>query len=104
MVEKDLPAFGRALEAFQKVGWKRVEMDAQEKSVRQTMRLLREYGAQGVAMSSWGPAVVGFYESETSLREALKTLKADPRCCGTLIPTQANNRGAEVVLDEGREK
>lgn len=105
VVEKDLPAFGRALEAFQKGGWKRIEIATQEENVRKTMRLLREYGAQGVTMSSWGPTIVGFYDSETSLREALRALKTDSRFCGTLIPTHANNQGAEVVLfDEGREK
>jgi len=97
LAERNLAAFGRALESLQSVGWKQVEMAAQDESVRQAMDALRHCGATGVAMSSWGPVVVGFFAPQQATAEHLRTLSLH----GTVLLTRANNRGAEIMVNDG---
>jgi beta-ribofuranosylaminobenzene 5'-phosphate synthase len=99
LAEENLNAFGKALESFQKVGWKQIEIAAQDKSIRQTMRFLRERGASGVAMSSWGPVVIGFYESKERSNDVTAELALNRRFRGRFFTTRANNRGAEVTVN-----
>ena len=98
LAERNLSAFGRALESLQSVGWKQIEIEAQDEPVREAMRFLREHGARGVAMSSWGPVVVGFFESGERLRAVSAELAGNQHFRGNVITTRANNRGAEIVV------
>jgi beta-ribofuranosylaminobenzene 5'-phosphate synthase len=94
LVERDLAAFGSALEAIQSAGWKQVEIRAQDIAVRKTMDFLRENGAQGVAMSSWGPAVAAFGENMGALTECAAAYVASLPEGGAVTLTRANNHGA----------
>ncbi len=104
--EKDLHAFGDAINRIQTFGWKKVEIDAQvERSeipcsggsiLQQTLNFLRDNGAIGAGVSSWGPAIFAVGEDIAALLEKtnafLKTLPAG----GTCFITQTNNTGANI--------
>ncbi|MBI1926811.1 beta-ribofuranosylaminobenzene 5'-phosphate synthase, partial [Candidatus Poribacteria bacterium] len=97
--EKDLYAFGDAINRIQTFGWKKVEIDAQGSVLQQTLDSLRNNGAIGAGVSSWGPAIFAVGEDIAALLEKtnafLKTLPAG----GTCFITQANNAGARVKED-----
>ncbi len=94
--EKDLHAFGDAINRIQRFGWKKVEIDAQGGILQQTLDFLRDNGAIGAGVSSWGPAIFAVGEDIAALLEKtnafLKTLPAG----GTCFITQANNTGANI--------
>lgn len=60
VVESDLEGFGEGLEAMQRYGLKRLQIDRQTEAVRLTMGEMRRLGLRGVGMSSWGPTLFGF--------------------------------------------
>lgn len=99
LAEENLPAFGRSLESLQSVGWKRIEIEAQDEAVRDAIAWLRCRGFAGVAMSSWGPVVVGFTDSGALLAEAASELIESSRFSGSVIVTRASNRGAEIAIE-----
>ena len=96
IVEKNLRAFGDAINRIQTFGWKKVEIDAQGGVLQQTLDFLRDNGAIGAGVSSWGPAIVALGADLRDLKEKtqafLKTLPDGGRC----FITQANNEGASV--------
>jgi beta-ribofuranosylaminobenzene 5'-phosphate synthase len=60
LIEKDIEAFGKAIAAIRRIGFKRNEILYQDGTVRSVIERLEDLGIHGVSMSSWGPAVVGF--------------------------------------------
>ncbi|MCZ7587920.1 MAG: hypothetical protein M5U27_03465 [Gaiella sp.] len=76
VVETDLDDFGEGLEAMQRYGWKRVQIDRQSEAVRLTMGETRRLGLRGVGMTSWGPTLFGFTaagpEAEQSIMRAVR--------------------------------
>ena len=94
--EKDLHAFGDAINRMQRFGWKKVEIDAQGGILQRTLDFLCDNGALGAGISSWGPAIfaVGddLPELQQKTQQFLQTLPAG----GTCFITQANNTGARV--------
>jgi beta-ribofuranosylaminobenzene 5'-phosphate synthase len=97
LMERNLSAFAAALEKAQAVGWKQVEIQAQEPVVHQTMAFLRENGAYGVAMSSWGPTLAAFADDAHALKEKADLfLNALPEG-GTTCLTRACNSGATIT-------
>lgn len=94
LVERDLERFADAINRVQEIGWKRIEVEAQEEVVRETMRFLRENGALGVGLSSWGPALYALSDDPEGLLERVGPfLQARG---GTCILTEADNCGAVV--------
>ena len=97
LVEGDMPSFGKALNQIQTFGWKRVEIDAQGAELQLTLDFLRESGAFGAGVSSWGSAICVVGEDIDRLKQDteafLKTLPSGGSC----FVTQANNLGAHVV-------
>ena len=99
IAEKDLRAFASSLDSMQEVGWKKAELDAQEPVARKTMSFLRDHGALGVAMSSWGPTIVAFAEDLVALQEAADGFLASLPGGGSTLVTRANNVGMRLVTD-----
>ena len=97
LIEGDMHNFGNALNCIQTFGWKRVEIDAQGSELQLTLDYLRDSGAFGAGVSSWGPAICVVAEDIDRLKQEtdafLKTLPNG----GTCFITQANNLGANVV-------
>ena len=99
IVEKDLNLFSDAINRIQTFGWKKVEIDAQGGVLQQTLDFLRDNGAIGAGVSSWGPAIFALGTELADLQQKteayLKTLPGGGRC----FITRANNGGAQVETE-----
>ncbi len=97
LIERDMNTLGEALNDIQTFGWKRVEIDAQGPELQLTLDYLRDSGAFGAGVSSWGPAICVIAEDIHRLKQETEAfLKTLPNG-GTCFITQANNLGASVV-------
>ena len=98
LVERDLPAFGRALAATQElVGacFAPVQEGAFHPAAAPLVRALKQEGACGVGQSSWGPAVYAFAaDAREEERVAAVMQKAAPGA--EILRTRARNRGAVI--------
>ena len=95
LVEKDLISFGEAINRIQEIGWKKIEVDAQGPIIQKTMDFLRNKGAVGVGLSSWGPALYALGEDLEPLQEETRGFLACLPDGGTCFITKANNIGAK---------
>ena len=97
LVEGDMSSFGKALNQIQTFGWKKVEIDAQGTELQLTLDFLRQSGAFGAGVSSWGSAICVVGDDIDRLKRDtevfLKTLPEGGSC----FVTHANNVGAHVV-------
>ncbi len=95
LVEEDIAIFGSGINAIQEVGFKKRELALQPVSAK-LMHVLREGGAYGAGMSSFGPAVYAFGEGdiEKIAREFLGEK-------GQVFITKARNKGAEIKTPGG---
>ena len=97
LIEQDMNTLGEALNDIQTFGWKRVEIDAQGPELQLTLDYLRDSGAFGAGVSSWGPAICVIAEDIHRLKQETEVfLKTLPNG-GTCFITQANNLGASVM-------
>lgn len=97
LAEEDLDAFGRGLEAYQGLGFKRAEIRSQTPTVRACMERLRARGGQGVGMSSWGPTVFALGQDLAALQRDMQAwLQA--RGGGEAFVTAADNVGHRLLL------
>ena len=97
LVEGDIHTFGKALNQIQTFGWKKVEIDAQGAELQLTLDFLRQNGAFGAGVSSWGSAICVVGEDMDRLkRETEAFLKTLPEG-GSCFVTYANNVGVHVV-------
>ncbi|WP_370574035.1 beta-ribofuranosylaminobenzene 5'-phosphate synthase [Methanomethylovorans sp.] len=98
VIEKDIEAFGHAVNHIQCLGFKRYEVELQHQAVRDVMVLMQESGAYGAGMSSFGPAVyavVDNKEDASNIREDVQDL-LDSTIGGKVMITRANNKGADI--------
>lgn len=91
ILEKDLETFGRALNAVQGIGFKKREVDLQPGAC-EVIRVMREAGAPGAGMSSFGPTVFAITDKPGPIVSAVK--RYCPECM--VMKTKARNSGAEV--------
>ncbi len=96
VIEKDMLSFGKALNAIQTFGWKRVEIDAQGAELQHTVDFLKENGALGAGVSSWGPAICAISEDIVKLKQKAETFLSSLPNGGTCFVTCANNTGAAI--------
>ncbi len=98
LVEEDLESFGRAINHFQLVGFKRREVELQPRPVLDIMEYMRDNGASGSGISSFGPVVYGIVgssgEGKRLQKEAQRML--DESLGGKILLTKAKNRGADI--------
>ncbi|AKB13926.1 beta-ribofuranosylaminobenzene 5'-phosphate synthase [Methanosarcina thermophila] len=98
LVEEDLENFGRAVNHFQTVGFKRREVELQPQSVLDIMRYMRDNGASGSGVSSFGPVVYGIVGSEGEGKRLQQEVQRmlDESIGGRVLLTKARNRGADI--------
>ena len=96
--EEDRYAFGSAINNIQTFGWKKVEIDAQGGVLQQTLDFLREAGAIGAGISSWGPAIFAIGEDIPALKKRTETFLQTLPEGGSCFITNANNVGAAVMV------
>jgi beta-ribofuranosylaminobenzene 5'-phosphate synthase len=99
VVEEDIVSFGDALNRIQEVGFKKREVDLQTAEVRQCMNLMREAGAYGAGMSSFGPTMFCVAEEPEIVRGAVSEY-LESTIGGEVFVTQANNSGAQTINKE----
>ena len=99
LVEEDLESFGRAINHFQITGFKRREVELQSRPVLDIMDYMRDNGASGSGISSFGPVVYGIVgsagEGKRLQLEAQRML--DESLGGKVLLTKAKNRGADIL-------
>ncbi|MEE9219822.1 MAG: beta-ribofuranosylaminobenzene 5'-phosphate synthase family protein [Acidobacteriota bacterium] len=100
LLERDLPAFGLALEKIQE-GVGSLYQEAQGGLYHPVacpwVRWLREAGCSGVGQSSWGPCVYAFTPDHGSAYElAARARREGPEPGADVRVLQARNHGAEV--------
>ncbi len=97
LIEGDMPAFGKALNQIQTFGWKKVEIDAQGAELQLTLDFLRDSGAFGAGVSSWGSAICVVGADIERLRQDTEAFLKTLPDGGSCFVTQANDVGAQVV-------
>jgi beta-ribofuranosylaminobenzene 5'-phosphate synthase len=91
MLERDIESFGKIINQIQDIGFKKVEVDLQSDYIKLAMEKMREFGAYGVGMSSFGPAIYGITDKNT--KEVYKATKEYFGDNGTVFVTKAQNHG-----------
>ena len=70
VLEKDLDAFGDSVNRIQDIGFKKIENQLQKPVIGEIMNLLRDAGAPGVGMSSFGPTIYAITDSAKDIVSA----------------------------------
>jgi len=92
----DLSLFGSSVNAVQNLGFKKVELSLQPLQVTGLLDVLRDAGAAGAGLSSFGPAVYAIGDTGmTALSQAGRSFMRE-HGGGTTIITAARNTGAAV--------
>ena len=96
IAEHDLDLFGSSVNTIQGLGFKRVELSLQPPLVTGLLPVLRDAGAAGAGLSSFGPAVYAISETGIgSIEQAARSFMKETGG-GTTIVTAARNTGAKV--------
>lgn len=95
-IEQDLDEFGDAVNHLQEYGFKRCELGLQPPIITEIMESMREAGAAGSGMSSFGPVVYGICDSQA--RDICSAAEEIMNACsgGDTIITRGRNRGASI--------
>lgn len=96
IASSDLDLFGSSINAVQRLGFKKVELSIQPSQVTGLLDVLREAGAAGAGLSSFGPAVYAVGDTGmTGIEHAAQTYMKE-HCGGTTLITTARNTGAII--------
>ncbi len=98
LVEEDLESFGKAVDHIQTVGFKKREVDIQPRPVLDIVQFMRDNGASGSGVSSFGPVVYGIAGSMSEGEKLRKEVQQmlDESIGGEALLTKAKNRGADI--------
>ncbi len=92
LCEEDIITFGKSINAIQKFGFKKREVELQPVS-KKLMQVLRDSGAHGAGMSSFGPTVYAFGEDVENLKNTAEDFLGGK---GQVFITKARNTGARI--------
>jgi beta-ribofuranosylaminobenzene 5'-phosphate synthase len=96
ILESDLDSFGYSINNIQDIGFKKIENKLQNPFINILMQNLRDAGAVGVGMSSFGPTVYAVTDTnEQDIVSAANDVIKDVG--GEIIKTRARNKGAELI-------
>jgi beta-ribofuranosylaminobenzene 5'-phosphate synthase len=96
IASRDLDLFGSSINAVQHLGFKRVELSIQPPQVTGLLEMLREAGAAGAGLSSFGPAVYAVGDTGmTGIGQTAQRLMQESGG-GTTLITTARNSGAVI--------
>lgn len=96
IASRDLDLFGSSINAVQELGFKKVELGLQPPQVTGLLAMLRDAGAAGAGLSSFGPAVYAIGDTGMSALEQAARSFMDEHGGGTTFITTARNSGATV--------
>jgi len=92
LFDEDLEVFGSSINAIQELGFKKKEVALAPVS-NVLMKILREEGAYGAGMSSFGPTVYAFGEDVENLKKISMDFLGKK---GQVFITKARNKGAKI--------
>lgn len=95
LVEEDIVTFGESINKIQEIGFKKKEVELQPVSAK-LMQALRDGGAYGAGMSSFGPTMYAFGEDAGNLKKIAEEFLGDK---GKVFITKARNDGARIEFD-----
>lgn len=94
LIEKNIEEFGKTIDAVNYVGFQKVELDLKPPIMRQYMDSIRDAGAYGVGMSSFGPALYTVFDKNNKdIVEATKEILPEG---SPVFVTKAQNHGAII--------
>ncbi len=95
VLEEDLDSFGESVNSIQDIGFKKIELELQNPFIKELIESLRNAGAAGVGMSSFGPMV--YAVTDTNFKDILQAARDSMRDkTGEIILTTAQNEGAKI--------
>jgi beta-ribofuranosylaminobenzene 5'-phosphate synthase len=95
VLEKDVDSFGNAINQIQNIGFKKVELDLQDQLITDLLENMRNAGAAGAGMSSFGPTV--YAVTDTNSKDVLKAAQETMgEFKGFTMITKAQNKGATL--------
>lgn len=94
LLEEDIHGFSRAIDEIQNIGFKSVEVNLQPKPVKDLMSYMKDAGAYGVGLSSFGPAVYTIYDNDN--KDIVKATKEYLPSDANVFTTKAQNHGYEL--------
>lgn len=92
VLEKDLDSFGETVNTIQDIGFKKIENQLQNPLIGELMNFLRDAGAPGVGMSSFGPNIYAITDRPKAIVSAAHDALGEVD--GIIIETAAQNYGA----------
>ena len=94
LLEKDIESFGRAVDSIQNTGFKKIEVNLQHVRIKNLMEKMREFGAYGVGMSSFGPTIYSVFDknNKSIVKETMEYLGDQ----GIVYTTKAQNQGYKI--------
>jgi len=95
IASSDFKAFGSAMEQYRQLGMKKRQIDLASSTFTSIREDMENFGARGVTVSCWGPAVVGFFRS-VSEAEIAKEKMTNRSPDLQIICTLARNQGADI--------
>ena len=95
LLEKDIEGFGRSIDEIQKRGFKKVEVNLQPDVTTDLMEFMRDSGAYGVGMSSFGPAIYTIFDDNN--KDIVKATKKYLPSDATVFTTKVQNHGYELL-------
>lgn len=95
VVERDLDSFGSVINEIQGVGFKKIEVGFQDNIINEIAQNMRDAGAAGVGMSSFGPTVYAITDTNTKdISEVAQSTMN--KIGGKVLVTEAKNSGAVI--------
>ena len=94
-IESDFRGFCDSIVALREISFKRCELEFRGAAGKEAVLRMEDTGAEGVSMSSWGPAFFGFFSSAADAQSAAATLKRD-RFFSAAWTTEASSGGAVI--------
>jgi beta-ribofuranosylaminobenzene 5'-phosphate synthase len=98
IAEKDIEQFGTSVNTIQSLGFKKIELSFQPQEVSGLLDTMRDAGAAGAGMSSFGPTLYAI--GDTNMQEVERAAQSYLREIGggTTLLTSARNSGAAVRI------
>lgn len=95
LLEGDIEEFGKAVNDIQYKGFNKVMIDLQDEKTQNLMRFIKENGAYGVGISSFGPCIYAFFDDKNSdIVDKTKDYLDDE---DIVLVSSASNSGFEII-------
>ena len=95
LLEKDIKAFGKCVDELQVRGFNKKEIEILPPEFEGFMNKVREFGAYGVGISSFGPTIYSVYDDDNAdIVDATKEYLGPDQM---VLTTKAQNHGYEII-------